>query len=134
MGSKYLVDTEWLERHLDDADLRIFDCTVHRWIDEEGIFCIARGDAEYGEGKKGNQVKNETESHYQQPPLSLQALPPMRMLSSHAPTVPLRPPLSRPHHRLRPNAIDRQILVIVEFRPRAFVQASDERQFAEQKQ
>lgn len=50
MGSKYLVDTEWLEQHLDDADLRIFDCTVHRWIDEEGVLCIERGDAEYGKG------------------------------------------------------------------------------------
>ena len=29
MKSKYLMDTEWLERHLGDKDLRIFDCTVH---------------------------------------------------------------------------------------------------------
>jgi thiosulfate/3-mercaptopyruvate sulfurtransferase len=50
MSAKYLVDTEWLEQHLNDANLRIFDCTVHRWIDEEGVFCIARGDAEYKEG------------------------------------------------------------------------------------
>jgi len=26
--SKYLVETDWLERHLNDSNLRIFDCTV----------------------------------------------------------------------------------------------------------
>jgi len=26
---EYLVNTDWLENHLDDADLRIFDCTVN---------------------------------------------------------------------------------------------------------
>ena len=25
---EYLVDTEWLAKHLDDADLRVFDCTT----------------------------------------------------------------------------------------------------------
>ena len=50
MAIDYLVDTEWLEQHLEDAELRIFDCTVHRWIDDDGVFCIARGDAEYKEG------------------------------------------------------------------------------------
>lgn len=47
MGIDYLVETGWLEQHLDDPDLRIFDCTVHRWIDEDGVFCIERGNAEY---------------------------------------------------------------------------------------
>ena len=50
MGKDYLVETEWLEQHLNDPDLRIFDCTVHRWIDEDGVFCIERGNAEYEEG------------------------------------------------------------------------------------
>lgn len=50
MGNEILVDPEWLEQHLNDANLRLFDCTVHRWIDEQGVFCIARGDAEYKEG------------------------------------------------------------------------------------
>jgi len=26
---KYLVETDWLEQHLDNADLRVFDCTVN---------------------------------------------------------------------------------------------------------
>jgi len=50
MDTKYLVETEWLERHLADPNLRIFDCTVNRWIDEDGVFCIERGDAAYKEG------------------------------------------------------------------------------------
>lgn len=32
MRTDYLVDTDWLERHLGDEHLRIFDCTVHRWV------------------------------------------------------------------------------------------------------
>jgi thiosulfate/3-mercaptopyruvate sulfurtransferase len=27
--SEYLVETDWLEEHLEDPDLRIFDCTAH---------------------------------------------------------------------------------------------------------
>ena len=50
MGTDNLVETSWLEQHLNDPELRIFDCTVKRWIDEDGIFCIARGNAEYEKG------------------------------------------------------------------------------------
>ena len=50
METDYLVETEWLEQHLDDPDLRIFDCTVRRWIDDDGVFCIERGNAEYEQG------------------------------------------------------------------------------------
>ena len=50
MGTDYLVETAWLEQHLTDPDLRIFDCTVHRWVDEEGVFCVERGDAECKRG------------------------------------------------------------------------------------
>jgi thiosulfate/3-mercaptopyruvate sulfurtransferase len=28
-NSKYLVETEWLQQHLHDPDLRILDCTVY---------------------------------------------------------------------------------------------------------
>ena len=50
MGKNHLVDTVWLENHLNDPDLRIFDCTVRRWIDEDGVFCTERGNAEYDNG------------------------------------------------------------------------------------
>ncbi len=50
MGTDYLVETEWLEQHLNDPELRIFDCTVKRWVDEDGVYCIARGNAEYEAG------------------------------------------------------------------------------------
>jgi len=50
MASRHLVNTRWLEEHLDDPRLRIFDCTVHRRVDDDGVFRIARGDAEYKAG------------------------------------------------------------------------------------
>ncbi|MCH8078010.1 MAG: sulfurtransferase [SAR324 cluster bacterium] len=50
MGTDNLVETSWLEQHLNDPELRIFDCTVKRWIDEDGVFCVERGDAEYEKG------------------------------------------------------------------------------------
>src|SRR4051812_39936605 len=28
ISSQHLIETEWLEEHLDDSDLRILDCTV----------------------------------------------------------------------------------------------------------
>ncbi|MEE8434017.1 MAG: rhodanese-like domain-containing protein [bacterium] len=49
MGTDYLVETQWLEQHLNDPQLRIFDCTVKRWIDD-GVFCVERGNAEYEKG------------------------------------------------------------------------------------
>jgi len=45
-----LVDTGWLEAHLHDPALRIFDCSVRRWIDDAGVYRVARGDEDYREG------------------------------------------------------------------------------------
>ena len=50
MASPHLVSTQWLEQHLDDPKLRIFDCTVHRRVDDDGVLRIERGDAEYTAG------------------------------------------------------------------------------------
>jgi thiosulfate/3-mercaptopyruvate sulfurtransferase len=34
---QYLVDTDWLEAHLSDPDLRVLDCTVFFQIDADGV-------------------------------------------------------------------------------------------------
>ncbi len=52
--SKYLVETDWLEQHLDDPRLRIFDCTVSaRPNPDEGAklpFLFTNGITNYSEG------------------------------------------------------------------------------------
>ena len=42
-----LVTTEWLERHLDDADLVVLDCTVYQQDDGEGGFRNVSGRARH---------------------------------------------------------------------------------------
>src|SRR5262245_5284066 len=34
---QYLVETEWLEGHLHDTDLRILDCSVSFFTDDNGV-------------------------------------------------------------------------------------------------
>jgi thiosulfate/3-mercaptopyruvate sulfurtransferase len=45
-----LVTTEWLDRHLDDPDLVVLDCTVHTELDSGGSFRNVSGRADYGAG------------------------------------------------------------------------------------
>ncbi|MFP6748091.1 MAG: sulfurtransferase [Alphaproteobacteria bacterium] len=42
-----LVETDWLADHLDDPDLRIFDCTTHLIPDPDTVFKIESGLADY---------------------------------------------------------------------------------------
>ena len=44
---QYLVDTDWLAAHLDDADLRVFDCTTHLIPDPPRIYRVESGRADY---------------------------------------------------------------------------------------
>ncbi len=39
----YLVETEWLEAHLGDPDLRILDCTIDRAAGPDGVVRLASG-------------------------------------------------------------------------------------------
>ena len=39
----YLVETDWLEAHLGDPDLRILDCTIDRQTDADGVVRLASG-------------------------------------------------------------------------------------------
>lgn len=48
-----IVETEWLENHLDDPDLRIFDCTTHLLYTEEGAsdpYTVKSGREDYEAG------------------------------------------------------------------------------------
>ncbi|MDP7548670.1 MAG: sulfurtransferase [Alphaproteobacteria bacterium] len=45
-----LVETDWLEDHLDDPDVRIFDCTTHLRPDPDKVFIIESGLADYQAG------------------------------------------------------------------------------------
>jgi thiosulfate/3-mercaptopyruvate sulfurtransferase len=53
---EYLVETDWLEKHLDDPDLRVFDCTViatmkaEMEVGKDFPFAFESGRARYGEG------------------------------------------------------------------------------------
>ena len=42
-----LVETDWLAEHLDDPDLRIFDCTTHLIPDPDTVFKVESGLADY---------------------------------------------------------------------------------------
>ncbi|MFN8633185.1 MAG: sulfurtransferase [Chloroflexota bacterium] len=46
----YLVETDWLEAHLGDPDLRILDCTIDRKTDENGVVRMASGRGIYEQG------------------------------------------------------------------------------------
>jgi thiosulfate/3-mercaptopyruvate sulfurtransferase len=46
----YLVETDWLEAHLGDPDLRILDCTIDRTADANGIVRLASGRGIYERG------------------------------------------------------------------------------------
>lgn len=49
-NDRYVVETDWLEEHLEDPDLRILDCSVDHRLTEEGAFEFtpARGTWESG--------------------------------------------------------------------------------------
>ena len=47
---EYLVETEWLEDHLSDPDLRIFDCTVLLALGADGAYSIDSGRPTYDAG------------------------------------------------------------------------------------
>lgn len=47
---EYLVETDWLEAHLDDADLRIFDCTVHLIADPAQVYRVESGRPDWAAG------------------------------------------------------------------------------------
>ncbi len=47
---EYLVETEWLATHLEDADLRIFDCTAHLLPDPKSRYRVEVGRLEYDTG------------------------------------------------------------------------------------
>jgi hypothetical protein len=54
-----LVQTDWLEAHRGDADLRIFDCTEHLMPAEAGTdapYRIVSGKAEYDAAQVGVQL------------------------------------------------------------------------------
>ncbi len=47
---EYLVETDWLADHLDDGNLRIFDCTMHLIPHPEKVFTVESGLADYQAG------------------------------------------------------------------------------------
>jgi len=47
---EYLVETDWLGDHLDDPDLRIFDCTTHLIPDPDKVFRVESGLADFNAG------------------------------------------------------------------------------------
>ena len=47
---RFLVDTDWLESHLADPELRIFDCTVVLVPDPKTVYRVESGRAEYDAG------------------------------------------------------------------------------------
>ncbi len=46
----YLVETDWLEAHLGDADLRVFDCTTHLIPDPKSVYRVESGRADWEKG------------------------------------------------------------------------------------
>lgn len=44
---QFLVETDWLAAHLDDAAVRIFDCTTHLIPDPPTVFRVESGRADY---------------------------------------------------------------------------------------
>ncbi len=44
---QYLVETDWLEAHLADPDLRIFDCTTYLLPDPKAVYRIESGRADW---------------------------------------------------------------------------------------
>ncbi len=44
---QYLVETDWLETHLADPDLRIFDCTTYLLPDPKAVYRIESGRADW---------------------------------------------------------------------------------------
>ena len=47
---EYLVETDWLAEHLDDADLRVFDCSVFLTPSPDGTFDMESGRAKWESG------------------------------------------------------------------------------------
>lgn len=47
---EYLVETDWLEAHLGDPDLRVFDCTVPLELKPEGGYVIGSGKEIWDQG------------------------------------------------------------------------------------
>jgi len=48
--AELLVETDWLADHLEDPDLRIFDCTTHLIPDPDKVFTVKSGLADYQAG------------------------------------------------------------------------------------
>lgn len=48
--AELLVETDWLSDHLEDPDLRIFDCTTHLIPDTDKVFTVKSGLADYQSG------------------------------------------------------------------------------------
>ena len=48
--AELLVETDWLADHLEDPDLRIFDCTTHLIPDTDKVFTVKSGLADYQSG------------------------------------------------------------------------------------
>ena len=44
---EFLVETEWLERHLGDPELRVFDCTTHLIPDPKTTYQVVPGRADF---------------------------------------------------------------------------------------
>jgi len=53
---QYLVETDWLAAHLDDADLRVFDCTVWLHPDPPRIYRVESGRADYDKAHIANSA------------------------------------------------------------------------------
>lgn len=73
-----VVSTAWLEEHLDDGDLRIFESTLYLRPDPsgEGPYLVESGRAEYDEGHiagagfidlEGELSRHDTELHFMRP-------------------------------------------------------------------
>lgn len=51
-----LVDTDWLADHLDDPDLRVYDCTVWLRPDPPRVYRVESGEADFAAGHIPNSV------------------------------------------------------------------------------
>jgi len=47
---KYLVETNWLAEHLEDPELRIYDCTMHLIPHPEKVFTVENRRADFETG------------------------------------------------------------------------------------
>ena len=47
---KYLVETNWLAEHLEDSELRIYDCTMHLIPHPEKVLAVENGRADFETG------------------------------------------------------------------------------------